>query len=121
MNKKPPLSNIYLEKLDLYEKLVETIPGLERKGATMPYTSLNGHMFSFLNKEGVIGLRLPGGVREQFLEKYATNLCEEYGTILKEYVSVPEDLLKKTQELKQYFLISFDYVKSLKPKNPSKK
>src|SRR5262245_35597433 len=36
------------DKLKLYEKLVATNPKVERKGATMPYTSLNGHMFSYL-------------------------------------------------------------------------
>ena len=34
-------------KLSLYEKLVATNPRLERKGSTTPYTSRNGHMFSF--------------------------------------------------------------------------
>jgi hypothetical protein len=29
--------------LELYEKLVATNPKVERKGDTMPYTSLNGH------------------------------------------------------------------------------
>jgi hypothetical protein len=28
------------ERLGLYERLVHATPGLERKGATMPYTSL---------------------------------------------------------------------------------
>lgn len=37
------------EKIALYEKLLATIPGIERKGATMPYTSLNGNMFSFID------------------------------------------------------------------------
>ena len=36
------------EKLALYEKLVATNPDVARKGAKTPYTSLNGHMFSFL-------------------------------------------------------------------------
>ena len=38
------------EKVELYNKLVATIPAVERKGASMPYTSLNGNMFSFLDK-----------------------------------------------------------------------
>ena len=33
-----------------YEALVATGPGVERKGKTMPYTSVNGHMFSFLGE-----------------------------------------------------------------------
>jgi hypothetical protein len=32
--------------LALYEKVVAAMPGVERKGDTMPYTSLNGHMFT---------------------------------------------------------------------------
>jgi len=40
--------------LALFEKLVATNSQLERKGDTMPYTSLNGHMFSLLTKEGSV-------------------------------------------------------------------
>lgn len=40
------------DSLELYEKLVATNPGIERKGATVPYTSINGHMFSYLSKGG---------------------------------------------------------------------
>jgi len=47
------------EKTVLYEKLVSTIPSIEIKGATMPYTSFNGHMFSFLDNDENLGLRLP--------------------------------------------------------------
>ena len=39
---------------------------------------------------------------------------------MKEYVAVPESLLKKTKELQKYFARSFDYVKGLKPK-PTKR
>jgi hypothetical protein len=42
----------YLDKLELYEKLIATNPSVERKGATVPYTSVNGNMFSYLSKEG---------------------------------------------------------------------
>jgi len=42
------------ENLDLYEQLVATRPGVERKGKTMPYTSSNGHMFSFLTPDSTL-------------------------------------------------------------------
>jgi hypothetical protein len=45
--------------LDMYEAVVAGNPEVERRGATMPYTSLNGHMFSFLDKTGAMALRLP--------------------------------------------------------------
>jgi len=108
------------EKLALYEKLVATNPDVERKGATMPYTSLNGHMSSFLTKTGTLALRLPDDERDAFIKKYKTQLCEQHGRIMKEYVEVPDALLNKTRELKKYFDLSFAYLGSLKPK-PTKK
>lgn len=107
--------------LEWYEKLVATNPKVERKGATMPYTSLNGHMFSFLTKTGKLALRLPTEERDAFLKTYKTKLCEQYGAVLKEYVEVPDALLKKTQELKKFFDMSYAYVGSLKPKPTQRK
>src|SRR5688572_26246799 len=107
--------------LEWYEKLVATNPKVERKGATMPYTSLNGHMFSFLTKTGKLALRLPTEERDAFLKKYKTKLCEQYGAVLKEYVEVPDSLLTKTQELMKFFDISYAYVASLKPKPTRRK
>ena len=120
MPAKKEKSNHPKELLDLYDKLIGTNPKVERKGATMPYTSLNGHMFSFIAKDGTFGLRLPEAARESFLKKYKTKLCEAYGIVLKEYVLVPDKLFKNTNELKPYFDISFDYIKSLKPKPATK-
>ncbi len=116
-----PTSEIPADKLELYEKLAATIPGVTVKGATVPYTSLNGHMFSYLSKEGRLELRLPEQVREGFLKKYKTSLSMAYGLVQKEYVEVPEKLLEKTAELKNYFAQSFAYVSSLKPKPTTKK
>jgi len=113
--------NIYAINLDLYEKLVATNPNVERKGKTMPYTSVNGHMFSLLDKEGKLGLRLPKEEREAFLVEFKTELSIQYGAVMKEYVVVPNDLLKKTDELKKYFEISYEYVSSLKPKPTKRK
>ncbi len=114
MGKSAP--TVAAEVLESYEKLVATNPSVERKGATMPYTSLNGHMFSFLTKSGTLALRLPSEERDAFLKKYKTKLCEQHGSVLEEYVEVPDALLKKTQELKKYFDLSYAYVASLKPK-----
>lgn len=109
-------STIPAENLELYSKLVETLPGVELKGATMPYTSHNGHMFSFLDKEGTLGIRLPEKEREAFIKKFKTSLFQAHGTVLKEYVTVPGELLKRTSELKKHFKVSFEYVSTLKPK-----
>jgi hypothetical protein len=108
------------EKIELYKKLILTMPNVELKGATMPYTSHNGHMFSFLDKDGKLGLRLAEKERETFMTQFKTSLCKAHGTVLKEYVEVPEKIFNDTKTLKAYFKKSFEYVDSLKPK-PTKK
>ena len=109
------------DKIDLYDSLIETHPDIERKGKTSPYTSLNGHMFTYLSKTGSLGIRLSKEEREAFLEKYNTTLYESYGAIMKEYVTVPDELLQDTEELKKYLDLSYEYVKTLKPKPTKKK
>jgi hypothetical protein len=104
------------DKLALYQKLVATRPDVELKGARMPYTSLNGHMFSFLTPTGTLALRLPAGAREAFLERYETSLCVQHGRVMKEYVEVPDALLAQTRKLKEYFDQSHAHVASLAPK-----
>ena len=104
------------DKLELYERLVATNPSVERKGAAMPYTSMNGHMFSFLTTAGKLALRLPTEARDAFLKKYKSKRCEQHGSVLEEYVEVPDTLLKRTQELKKFFDLSYAYAGSLKPK-----
>jgi hypothetical protein len=78
-------------------------------------------MFSYLSKSGTLALRLPEEAREPFLNKYKTTLCKQYGVIQKEYVEVLDALLKRTSELKEYFTLSYTYVRTLKPKTTSKK
>ena len=112
--------NQYRDSLDLYDKVVATNPTVHRKGAAVPYTSVNGHMFSYLTKSGELALRLPQAALEPFLKKYKTTLCQQYGVVQKEYAMVPRSLLRKTQELKKYFDASYAYVSSLKPKRTSK-
>jgi hypothetical protein len=108
-------------KVDLYDKLIAIHPEIERKGAANPYTSLNGHMFTLLHDSRRLAIRLPEDQREEFLKKHTTTLFEAYGAIMKEYVAVPDTLLKNTKELQKYLELSYAYVKTLKPKATKKK
>jgi hypothetical protein len=118
----PKKPDIPADKLALYDKLIATHPEIERKGAANPYTSLNGHMFSLLlGPRGVMALRLPEDEREKFLKKYDTTLYEAYGAVMREYVTVPDALLKNTKVLEKYLAVSYAYVKTLKPKPTTKK
>ncbi|MFI5186654.1 MAG: hypothetical protein ACHQF0_08020 [Chitinophagales bacterium] len=108
------------KKLAVYEKIIAGNPAVERKGDTIPYTSLNGHMFSLLGKDGSLGFRLSKEDRENFLKKYPSAILVQYGAIMNEYVKIPDSLITNTGELKKYFDLSYEYVKSLKPKSTSK-
>lgn len=104
----------------LYDRLVAEHAEVDRKGDTMPYTSVNGHMFSVVTKEGALALRLPAADREMFLKRFKTATAVMYGCVMPEYVLVPDALLSKTSELKTYFDLSYKYVGSLKPKPTSR-
>ena len=109
------------EKIALYDKLVATNPEIERKGDTNPYTSCNGHMFSHLAPPGTLALRLPPDEVDRFIKKYESKLFEAYGVLKKDWVVVPDGLLRKTAELRPYFELSYRHAKSLKPKAMAKK
>lgn len=111
----------HTDKIALYNKLIATIPELERKGAANPYTALNGNMFTLLHQSNALAIRLPEEEREKFIKRYKTSLFEAYGAVMKEYVAVPDTLLSNTKELQKYLAKSYEYAKTLKPKATSKK
>src|SRR6266403_95446 len=116
-----PRHNIPADKLDLYEKLLATNPKIKRRGAANPYTSLNGYMFTYLNPSGSLAVRLPEDERETFLKKYKTTLFEAYGHVMKEFVTVPDRLLRNTNQLRKYLDLSYEYISTLRPKPTTKK
>lgn len=120
MSRKAAASTVPADKLEQYERLVRTVPGIDRKGASIPYTSMNGNMFSYLESDGTLALRLPAEARQKFIERYKTGLHVGRGVVQKEYVDVPAALLANTKELSPYFAQSVEYAKSLKPK-PTKR
>jgi hypothetical protein len=109
-------SAIPADKLALYEKLIATNPDIERKGDVHPYTSVNGHMFTYLDQTGTLGVRLPGSEVEPFLKKYSSTPFVSYGVVKKDWVTIPDALLAKTKELRKYLDMSFEFTKTLKPK-----
>ena len=109
------------EAIELFERRLADHPTIERKGANNPYTSVNGHMFSAVNKAGEVGLRLSKEEREAFIVKYDTKLLESYGAVMREYVVVPVSLLKSKTKFLAYLEKSYEYVSSLKPKPTKKK
>jgi len=108
------------ELLALYDRLIATLPDQQRKGKANPYTSHNGHMFTFLDKEGKLSLRFSKEVQEAFIKKHKAELSIQYGSVMRGYAVVPEKLMN-LKSLKPYFARSYKYINSLEPKATTKK
>jgi len=56
----------------------------------------------------------------EFLNKYESGLMVQYGTVMKEYVVIPDQVLRSPKDLKKYFELSYAYAKILKSKPTSR-
>lgn len=107
------------DALDRYAAVVEGA-GEVVKGAKNPYTSRNGHMFSFLDAEGTMAIRLSDELADDFQSKYESGPVIQYGSVMRGYVSVPDDLLRDTEELGSWFEKSYEWIGTLEPKTTKK-
>lgn len=104
------------KQLEFYDSIVAECPNFERKGKKMIYTSANGYMFTLLNKDSEIGIRLSKESQKAFKETYNATEYRSYGAVMRDYVKVPEALYANKQLLVDYFNESYGYVMSLEPK-----
>src|SRR5438105_2966018 len=100
-------------KLALYETLLASKPSIERKGATIPYTSANGKMFTYLSPSGDLRLRLPDEDRVAFMKKYRTEPVVQHGVVMKDWGAVPASLFARIAELRPYLETSRTYAMRL--------
>lgn len=73
-------------------------------------------MFSFLTIEGTMAIRLPDDLAGEFRSTYDSGPVTQYGSVMKGYVSVPDDLLSDTDELGSWFTKSYEWIGTLEPK-----
>lgn len=104
------------ENLKRYDELVAQCSRFDRKGKTVPYTSANGHMFSFLNKDAEMGIRFSKEVQEKYFQAFNTSFFTSHGATMKGYILIPDQLLTDSKKLISLLDESFDYVMSLDPK-----
>ena len=104
------------QKLELYDMLVAKCPSFDRKGKTVPYTSANGHMFSFLNKDGQLGIRFSKKVQEKYIQEFDTTIFKSHGAVMRGYVLIPDHMFEDLDKLADYLNESYDYVMTLEPK-----
>ena len=110
------------EALEAYRSVVEeSQSGAEVKGAKNPYTSRNGHMFSFLDADGTMALRLSDELTEEFRSSYESGDVIQYGATMRGYSSVPSGLLADTDALADWFDRSWDWIGTLPPKPTKRK
>ncbi len=107
--------------LELYTAAVDASSiHSEVKGAKNPYTSRNGHMFSFLDRDGTMALRLSDDLREEFMAAYDGGPVIQYGSVMRGYVSIPSDLLEDTEAAASWLDRAYEWIGTLPPK-PTKK
>ncbi|MEJ2512824.1 MAG: hypothetical protein P8Y72_14665 [Anaerolineales bacterium] len=82
----------------------------------MPYTSANGHMFSLLNKAGQLGFRYSKDVQEKYIQEFSTTIFKSYGSVMRGYVLIPDQMLEDLDKLVELLNESYDYVMTLEPK-----
>lgn len=108
------------EALDRYRAVVEASGNCEVKGAKNPYTSRNGHMFSFLDPDGTIALHLSPELETEFRSEFESGPVIQYDRTMRGYSSVPDGLFDDTETLSAWFDRAWDWIGTLKPK-PTKK
>ncbi len=100
-----------------YQAAIDTQPDIEFKGAKkLPYTSVNGYMYSSLTKDGRMGIRLSPEDREAFSSEYDAIPFTNYGANIKEHLEVPTSLLDEPEVLGRWLAKSHAYTLSLPPK-----
>jgi len=106
--------------LERYRAVVEASGNGAVKGAKNPYTSRNGHMFSFLDAEGTMALRLSAELEAEFRSRYDSGPVVQYGSTMRGYSSVPTELLDDAETLRDWYDRAWDWIGRLQPK-PTKK
>lgn len=106
----------YDSTFEIYGALISEFPEVQLKGKKIPYTSMNGNMFSFLSPEGLLCIRIGDKQSAIFNQTHGTGPVVQHGRVMKEYVQVPEHLLHSPGELRQLFGACLEYARTLKPK-----
>ncbi len=100
-----------------FETMIAGVAGVERKGAAMPYVSVNGNMYASISKANVIGIRLSKTDLEEFLKTYDSGLYEGMpGHFMREYGAVPAPMLVDDKLLQSWFVKCHQNALTLKSK-----
>lgn len=106
---------------DQYTAYIQEWGKVERKGKKIPYTSHNGHMFTFLDTaNGYLAVRLSKEEKAAFNEKHNQGDVIQHNSVMNGYVEIPKEMFADKKAVFEMLDQSFAFVSSLEPK-PSKK
>lgn len=103
-----------------YLAMVDASGNGEVKGAKNPYTSRNGHMFSFLDADGTLCLRLSDEATEEFRSTYDSGPVIQYGKTMQGYSSVPAEVADDLDTVTGWYDRSWEWIGTLAPKATTK-
>lgn len=98
-----------------YEAAIAASGRFERKGKANPYTSANGHMFSQINKDDQLGIRLPKPRQADLLAEYGAGPFKSYGATMRDYVCLTDDMLATDGLITSLLDEGFEFVSAMPP------
>ncbi|MEM8881755.1 MAG: TfoX/Sxy family protein [Pseudomonadota bacterium] len=108
------------EILDAYRRVANAVGGLDVKGAKMPYTAVNGNMFSFVDDQDRLCLRFSEDRKAELNAIHGTTDVVQYGAVMRGYVALTEHVVADAEKLRALFHEAYEHALTLKPK-PTKK
>ena len=101
--------------IERFETAIKAAGRFERKGKANPYTSANGHMFSQINKDDQLGIRLPKARQQELLDQYGAGPFKSYGATMRDYVCLTPVMLADLSLVAALLNEGFDFVSAMPP------
>ena len=98
-----------------FERAIAASGKYECKGKANPYTSANGHMFSQINKDDQLGIRLPKSRQVALLEDFGAGPFMSYGATMRDYVCLTEEMLSDPALITSLLDEGFAFVSAMPP------
>lgn len=99
----------------LFERAIAASGQYPRKGKANPYTSANGHMFSQINKDDQLGIRLPKPRQQALSEQYGAGPFKSYGATMRDYVCLTDEMLAEPGLITALLDEGFAFVSAMPP------
>lgn len=107
--------------VEIFQALVAEHEGLAVKGKATVYTAMNGNMFSFIDPNGLLAIRLSKQDKAAFEAEHGTGDVIQYNSVMRGYVPVPEAMLEDGEAMRALFAKSVANARALPAKPTTKK